>query len=101
MWTLYDRTSTTKRCFKSFTIRNSSTKAEKIVHNDRLSPFVARDPEAFDSNDSEDQHPNIRIDSPQISVDPNHAEEDKDPTPGNTLYPMRERKPRTVEGVIA
>ena len=60
----------------------------------------SRDPEAFDSNESEYRHPNIRNDLQQTPFDPNHAEEDEDPTPDNTQYPVRERRPRTVGGAI-
>ena len=66
----------------------------------RLVVRHTRDPETFDSSVSENQHPNITNDSTQISVDPSHAEEDEEPIPDNTRYPVRERKPRTVEGAI-
>ena len=79
---------------------DSSTKDEKIVHHDRLSPSVACDPKAFDPNESEDQHLNIRNDSQQIPVDPSHAEEDEHPTLDNTRYPVLGRKQTTVEGAI-
>ena len=85
----------------NFKVRNLSTDKEKIVHHDRLSPYVARpldDPELEDESEPEYHQQERVIDPPRIVRE--NVDEDSDGEIFPDRYPMRERRQRILEGAI-
>ena len=85
----------------NFKVRNLSTDKEKIVHHDRLSPYVARppeDPELEDEFEPVNHQQERGIDPP--CIDHENVETDSDEEIIPDRYPMRERRQRVIEGAI-